>query len=186
MKSLPFFSKWTRGSLAKFSYYFDQVKFKRHQFLFKEGDECLYVFIVISGEFEVLKRIANDYRKKPQFDMSEFLPQKRDKAFRNNVKNRRFISAVNSFKYKGAGDGTENIRVTLVGAGNLIGEDDAIKDRFHSTSVKCFSQEATLFRIKMENFHKFIRSTDEETWTKLEVNAMQKEMNVMKIMESKL
>lgn len=83
-----------------------------------------------------------DFKGKNQnkeFDMMEFLPQKKNKNYKHNIKNNRFIKAVNAFKFKGAGDGVDNLRLMLIGVGNLIGEEDAIKDRFYSTTVKCFS-----------------------------------------------
>ena len=69
----------------------------------------------------------------------EFLPQKKKKEFKNNVKNQRFIKVINDFKQKYAGDGFENVRIMIIGNGNIIGEEDAIKDRFYSTSVTCYS-----------------------------------------------
>jgi hypothetical protein len=60
----------------------------------------------------------------------------------------------------------------IIGLGNIIGEEDAIKDRYYSTSVSCFSQEATVWAIQIEHFHKVVKETDEETWLKLERNAL--------------
>jgi len=73
----------------------------------------------------------------------------------------------------------------IVGVGNIVGEEDAIKDRHCSTSLSCFSQEGELYQISIENFHRFIKATDMETWLMLEKNALQKELNVLKIMEGK-
>ncbi len=60
----------------------------------------------------------------------------------------------------------------LIGVGNVIGEEDAIKDRYYSTSVACFSQHGEVYEISIENFHKFIKATDMETWMMLEKNAL--------------
>jgi CRP-like cAMP-binding protein len=133
---------------------------------------CTNVYVVKAGEFEVCKKMKNDLRKKQEFDMMEFLPQKKNKNFKYNIKNNRFIKAVNSFKFKGAGDGQENMRLMIIGVGNLIGEEDAIKDRYYSTSVKCFSQTGSLYSITMENFHKVVKATDEDTWVMMEKNAL--------------
>lgn len=64
------------------------------------------MYLVLNGEFEVKKRVKNQSTKKEQFDMMEFLPQKKDKIYSQNVKNGRFINAVNSFKSKKAVDTT--------------------------------------------------------------------------------
>lgn len=73
----------------------------------------------------------------------------------------------------------------IIGIGNVIGEEDAVKDRHYSTSVSCFSQYGEVYAITIENFHKFIKATDMDTWLMLEKNALQKELNVLKIMEAK-
>ena len=108
----------------------------------------------------------------------------KNKQYLNNMKNPRFINAVNSFKSKQM-DQTQNIRVMILGSGNILGEEDIIKERCYSTSVQCFSQTGELYCISLEDFHKFIKNTDMETWMMLERNALQKELGVLKIMESK-
>ena len=45
--------------MAKFSYYFEKKKFKRNQIVYREGDLCTSVYLVISGEFEVKKKVKN-------------------------------------------------------------------------------------------------------------------------------
>ena len=59
LQSIPFFSKWTKNSLAKFSYYFQKKSFKRNQFVYKEGETGSEVSLVINGDFEVKKKIKN-------------------------------------------------------------------------------------------------------------------------------
>lgn len=67
-----------------------------------------------------------------------------------------------------------------IGTGNLIGEDDVIKnsttlgskvDTFYTTSVSCFSQSAEAFSIQAEDFRKFVMQTDMDTWHLLEKQA---------------
>jgi hypothetical protein len=70
--------------------------------------------------------------------MMEFLPHTANKMYEKNVKNNRFIHIVNNFKDRKV-DSKQNIRVMIIGRGNLIGEEDAIKDRMYSTTVNCFS-----------------------------------------------
>ena len=105
--------------------------------------------------------------------------------YEGNVKNGRFINAVNNFKTRKAVETMQNIRIMLIGVGNVIGEEDAVKDRHYSTSVYCFSQNGEVYAITIDNFHKFIKTTDMDTWHMLEKNALQKELNVLKIMEAK-
>ena len=72
----------------------------------------------------------------------------------------------------------------ILGHGNLIAEEDAVKDRHYTTSAICFSQSAELYQISVENFHKFIKQTDMDTWLMIEKGALQKEMHVLKVMEA--
>lgn len=77
------------------------------------------MYLVISGDFEMRKKIKNIYRviknrakarqseiEKGQitepldFDMMEFLPHTKNKTYVENVKCERFIKAVSNFKSK--------------------------------------------------------------------------------------
>lgn len=78
------------------------MRFRRNQVVYKEGDTCLSVFLVLAGEFEVKKRVKSHSTQVQTFDMMEFLPQKKEKNYAHNVKNGRFIQAVNNFKAKKA------------------------------------------------------------------------------------
>ena len=185
LQSVPFFRAWTKNSVAKFSYFFEKRRFRRNQLVYREGDPCERVFLVRSGEFEVRKRVRARSTQALAFDMTEFLPQKRDKTYALNVKNGRFIQAVNSFKARRAVETVQSVRLMIVGVGNIVGEEDAVKDRHYSTSLSCFSQEGELYEISLENFHRFVKSTDMETWLMLERNALQKELHALRIMEAK-
>ena len=65
----------------------------------------------------------------------------------------------------------------IIGTGNIIGEEDAMKasnsvETFYTTTVQCFSQSAEAYSVKSEDFRKFVTSTDMETWRALEKNAL--------------
>lgn len=51
--------------------------------------------------------------------------------------------------------------------------------------MQCFSQTAEAYSVKSEDFRKFVTQTDMETWRALEKNALQKELNILKIMEGR-
>ena len=87
LQSIPFFARWTKVSVAKFSYLFEKLSFKRNQIVYKEGDLCTHVYLVLSGEFEVKKRVRNQSTQRRKFDMKEFLPQTESKSYDKNVKN---------------------------------------------------------------------------------------------------
>lgn len=97
------------------------------------------MFLVIEGEFETTKQVKNSQKDRKQFSMTEFLPQTKNKAYKYNLKNNRFINVVNTFKAKGDVDKKDNLRIMLIGKGSFVGEEDAIKDRLYSTTVRCTS-----------------------------------------------
>lgn len=84
------------------------------------------------------------------------------KQYGGNVKCQRFINAINNFKLKGF-ESYNNTRMLLLGMGNLIGEDDAMKERPCTATVSCFSTEGELFEISRENFLK-IKQTDDDSY----------------------
>ena len=69
LQTIPFFATWTRTTLAKFTYYLTRETFKRNQVLYKEGDPCSHIFLVISGDIEVLKRIKSFHQKAVEADL---------------------------------------------------------------------------------------------------------------------
>ena len=126
--------------------------------VYREGEHCTHIYFVINGEFEVSKKIRKEFDVANEgFDMQEFLPQKKNKSYKHNVKNGRFINAVNTFKSKGVSVLTENIRIKIIGVGNIIGDEDAVKDRYYSTTVTCFSTVGQVYAISIEHFHKGIK-----------------------------
>ena len=69
------------------------------------------------------------------------MPQKKRTLLKN--KGGKYVEILNTFHNKklavAGNDAYSNIRVMIVGTGNIIGEEDAIKERYYSTSVSCFS-----------------------------------------------
>lgn len=100
LQEIPFFAKWSRTALAKFTYYMKKISFTRKQCLYKEGEPCTHVYLVINGELEV-RKCVNKISKKPanqnqiatkvkqgvDFNMMEFLPHAKNKIYATNIKN---------------------------------------------------------------------------------------------------
>lgn len=57
LKSIPYFNKWSRNFLSKFTYYFHEMKCIRNQKIFGEGDPS-HLYVVLDGEFEITKKLA--------------------------------------------------------------------------------------------------------------------------------
>ncbi len=54
---LPLFGHWDRHLLVKLQYFFETQSFGRKQRVFSEGDPAKHVFIVKSGEFQMLAQL---------------------------------------------------------------------------------------------------------------------------------
>jgi hypothetical protein len=121
--------------------------------------------------------------------MMEFLPHTKVKNYEDNVKNQRFLQAVTVFKGRKAFfDQGQSLRVMILGQGNIAGEEEATTNNpspMYTTTLSCYSQVAEAYSLKLEDFRKFIQQTDMDTWRQLEMNALQKEHQVLKVMEGK-
>jgi CRP-like cAMP-binding protein len=53
LKKMPHFTHWTKNALSRLTYYLPKRNFLRNQNVFKEGEACEHVFVVLEGEFEL-------------------------------------------------------------------------------------------------------------------------------------
>lgn len=58
LRELPVFKGWTRGAVARASYSLALKSTKRGQFLYKEGETPQAVYVIIEGEFKILKSVV--------------------------------------------------------------------------------------------------------------------------------
>ena len=57
LKSLPYFARWTKVSLAKLSYFFHEMTLNRNQFAYRQDEPSARVYLIREGEFEMSKKI---------------------------------------------------------------------------------------------------------------------------------
>ena len=57
----------------------------------------------------------------------------------------------------------ENLKLTLLGAGQMFGEEDVIRERPYTTSVTCKSNTGSVFCWKSTEFFRRMKS-NEESW----------------------
>lgn len=74
LHQLPFFKVWTKTSLSKLHYSFEERQFIRNQVVYREGDESSMVYIIKQGEFEVTKKFVKPEVK--EIDIQKFLGPK--------------------------------------------------------------------------------------------------------------
>ena len=75
-KNLTIFSDWTRGAVAKATYYFTEKEYSRSHLVYKELDPWKHTYVVIEGEFEATKstRMVNEAEEEEHI-MKEYVKQ---------------------------------------------------------------------------------------------------------------
>ena len=75
-KNLTIFSDWTRGAVAKATYYFTEKEYSRGHLVYKELDIWKHTYVVIEGEFEATKstRMVNEAEEEEHI-MKEYVKQ---------------------------------------------------------------------------------------------------------------
>lgn len=135
--SLPTFVGWRKKKLTKLIYYFKVVKFKRNQVIFVEGEQAESVFIVKKGEVEIRKSVKVERPLARKFGNDGRVVQGMRK-----------------------GEFTMNAKISIEGTGEIIGDDDILKDFSRSFSCFCYSSTAELLEISKNDFKKWVRTED--------------------------
>lgn len=71
LQSLPFFNSWTRSTISKFQYLFERKEFIRNQIVYTEGDHADFVYLILSGEFELSLKCKAELKK--EINISTYL-----------------------------------------------------------------------------------------------------------------
>jgi hypothetical protein len=62
-RSLPFVKHWTLSQVQKLVYMFSERRITRNQTLYQQGEEVSFVYIVKSGEFEIVRSLKKHEQK---------------------------------------------------------------------------------------------------------------------------
>eukprot|EP00347_Sterkiella_histriomuscorum_P012371 403368842 len=168
LKQMPHFNHWFKNALSKLTYYFTRQKFIRNQTIYKEGDICRFIYIVLDGEFEITKKMRPHIQD--DSNLTKYLgPQILSPNQRKSDRQIQFTLQKS--------DNVYSQRISIVSRGNMIGEEDAIKMRDYTTTLKCVSQNGILLALKTSDFYQRIK-TNEETWQYLQKTSLLKEGNI--------
>ncbi|CAI2382334.1 unnamed protein product [Moneuplotes crassus] len=151
LKEIPFFKDITKTKLAKFSYFFEEKCFQRGQVIYKEGEECKFVYIVKEGEFDFYKKMPPDSNIK--LDYTEYLsqyPQNDRKGRSNGV--------------LGESMHVPQFHISLLGKGKIFGEDDALIHQRYTKSCVCNSSKGVLFYAHAGEFINQLKNFSEECY----------------------
>ncbi|CAG9321785.1 unnamed protein product [Blepharisma stoltei] len=136
LKTLPIFHRWTRGSLTKLSFFFEEKSFYRKHVIYKEGEEANEVYLIREGEFQFIKKIPIDQ------DHS------------NEKKFRRILIPKKAQQHRA--------EVAILGKGEFFGEEEVINRTKRNTTCICYSLQATVLAISATDFVR--RVTSEDSW----------------------
>ena len=76
LKETPHFKHWSKNAISKLTYYFQRMECQKNQYIFKEGEEPNYIYIVLEGEFALIKGVMN-------------FKKEEDESFINKLKHRK-------------------------------------------------------------------------------------------------
>lgn len=62
LRQIPFFENQSFKGVKKFSLLFDEKDFIRQQYIFKQGQIPQQIYIVVKGDFEILRTYKNKYK----------------------------------------------------------------------------------------------------------------------------
>ncbi|CDW81071.1 UNKNOWN [Stylonychia lemnae] len=194
LHQLPFFKVWTKTSLGKLHYSFEERLFKRNQVVYREGDASEMVYIIKSGEFEVTKRFVKQTVR--EIDVTSYIGPKanqkneqelnlnsettEDDSYDKVVKNGRDKSQKGSkhqvpqIQLASRLRNTETFKILLLGPGQMFGEDDVVHERPYSQTIICRSNTGLTFAMRANEFFRKLKS-NEECWKIILNQVLQKD-----------
>ncbi|CAG9311602.1 unnamed protein product [Blepharisma stoltei] len=154
LQALPMFSNWSKIALYKLGYYFKRVVYKKHQFVYKEGEPANTVYFVKSGEFKITK-IHSEL--KGVVDTSS-LDSKKSRLSSHGT-----VLRLGKMRKIGI---QKQLQLVIKGKNEMIGMEEALENfekRIHS--CQCWSDEGELLCISRENLNNGIAYPD--TWAQI-------------------
>jgi CRP-like cAMP-binding protein len=115
-RSIPYFTFWSINDIKKFEQYFTEMKFQWNSIVYKQNEPSDFIYIIKDGEFEFTKK-NNDIK-----DLSRGL-------FRCTSP----VAGVNPLSNKME---TRDLRLKVIGKGNIFGEIEAVSDKNFTTTVR--------------------------------------------------
>lgn len=151
LQSLPLFSKCTKETIRKLTFFFIERVFTKNQIVYREGDTAETVYIIRSGEFKFSKKLVILKSQSAKLIGRQILA---DKRRRNEV---------------------SKAHIVILGNGEIFGEDEVIKNCSRDMTCMCMSYEACVLVIMKEDFLNRIKS--EESWNYVKQRLALKDIN---------
>jgi CRP-like cAMP-binding protein len=151
LQSLPLFSKCTKETIRKLTFFFkERICFKNH-IIYREGDPAEFVYIIRTGEFKFFKRLI--------LSKSASTSLLGRKILANTLRKNEVSTAP----------------IVILGNGEIFGEEEVMKECYRDMTCVCASNEASVLMISKEDFLKRIKS--EESWNFVKQRLALKDMS---------
>ncbi|CAG9311603.1 unnamed protein product [Blepharisma stoltei] len=154
LQTLPMFSNWSKIALYKLGFYFSRILYKKHQFVYKEGDPANTVYFVKSGEYKITK-IHSEL--KGVVDTSSLGSQT------SRLSSHSSVLRLGKMRKKSI---KKQLQLVIKGKNEMIGMEEALENfekRIHS--CQCISDEGEVFCISRDNLN--IGITYPDTWAQI-------------------
>jgi len=126
--------------------------------VFKEGEDSDYVYIVIKGDFELIKKVKQtNYKEinyKKYINSNIFDTGKLDYSMAKSEVDPKVAKFTKNKTLSNNIEYNQNYQVAILSKGQMFGDQDAFFERPYSTTVICKSNDGELYRITRENFQK--------------------------------
>jgi len=170
LKQIPFISHWSRSLLSKLYYAIEKTSCIRGQKVVKEGDPIEYIYIVWSGEYEVIK-----YLGKGEEDTNIINEEEQLIRPLLNHEDAKSCQAIQRTKeWHDPSRFKRKIRLSVLGEWKLLCDSDARFGKPSTVTIEANNTKGELYRIKASDFMKYIKS-DTESWNKFTLHWINKE-----------
>ena len=149
LEKLPIFQGYSRGLITRLSYYFQEIKYKKGDIVYKENSEATQILFVNCGEFT----------------LSQNIESKRAQIIHNSLDNSLFLLRKNKSRmitqrYK--------MQYALKGKNEIIGHEEFLNNnKFYKQTCSCESYTGIIFAIKYEDFQTRINLSDSIKFLKI-------------------
>jgi CRP-like cAMP-binding protein len=157
-QDLPYFSTYGKNALQRIRFLFNRFKLKGKHVVFKEGDPSDYVYIVISGDFELIKKVKQVETKEINF--KNYLRSNIFNGVDSNAKvvksevDEKIAKFTNNKALSNNNEYSQNYRIALMCKGQMFGDQDVFYGKPYQSTVIWRSSAGELYKISRENFQK--------------------------------
>mmetsp|Transcript_37933 Transcript_37933/g.37443 ORF Transcript_37933/g.37443 Transcript_37933/m.37443 type:complete len:156 (+) Transcript_37933:146-613(+) len=131
---------------------------KRKHVVYKEGDPSQFVYIILKGEFELVKKFRQIEEKEinyKRYVKSNMLDNPRgNHALSKSEVDPKIAQFSKNKSLSNNNEYNQQYQIALLCKGQMFGDQDTFFERPYTSTVICRSNDGELYRITRENFQK--------------------------------